>query len=436
MTTNDREIIVQKTRLRLLLRRICAGVEAIVRTPYKGLFVLAFWAIMLRMWMSRDAILGLDKGMLFAPVLDAATKCIIVIVAVVGTFVVVGLIGTPFGSRATRENLQKIGLTNHAGEAPILMTKQQDVENLRLTVWEFESQGIPLSVWEDKRDSLEAALDVTIVRIRHSKGKSRIMLYTVPARADLPERLEWRDEYLSPDSFVLTLGESFTGPVIVNLAQIPHILIGGSTGSGKSVLLKLLLTQALRKGAVVSIADFKGGADYSSLWRKKCQMCFNERDLLGFLTELVDELERRKVLFQASECPNIDAYNQLTGEGLRRCIFACDEVAELLDKTGADSDRKKLLAQIESKLTTIARQGRAFGIHLILATQRPDATIIPGQIRNNMDFRVCGRADKVLSQIILDCTDAADLIPKDAQGRFLLQDGTVFQAYWFDDSNW
>ena len=101
-------------------------------------------------------------------------------------------------------------------------------------------------------------------------------------------------------------------------------------------------------------------------------------------------------------------------------------------KTGADSERKKLLAQIENRRSTIARQGRAFGIHLILATQRPDATIIPGQIRNNMDFRVCGRADSVLSQIILDNT-SAEQIPKDARGRFITGDGTVFQGYLFDE---
>ena len=102
-------------------------------------------------------------------------------------------------------------------------------------------------------------------------------------------------------------------------------------------------------------------------------------------------------------------------------------------KTGADNERKKLLAQIENKLSTIARQGRAFGIHRILTTQRPDATIIPDQIRNNMDFRVCGRADSVLSQIILDNTSAAEQIPKDARGRFITGDGTVFQGYLFDE---
>ena len=64
-----------------------------------------------------------------------------------------------------------------------------------------------------------------------------------------------------------------------------------------------------------------------------------------------------------------------------------------------------MLAQIETRLSTIARQGRAFGIHLILATQRPDAAIIPGQIRNNMDFRVCGRADSVLSSMIIHANE-------------------------------
>lgn len=162
-------------------------------------------------------------------------------------------------------------------------------------------------------------------------------------------------------------------------------------------------------------------------------MCFEEQDLLNVLTGLVEELERRKRAFAEAGCPDIDRYNRATGKGLERLIFACDEVAEVLDRTGAGSERKKLLSQIENRLATIARLGRAFGIHLILATQRPDSNIIPGQIKNNMDFRVCGRADSVLSQIILDNTCAADQIPKDARGRFITGDGTVFQGYLFDE---
>ena len=263
----------------------------------------------------------------------------------------------------------------------------------------------------------EDKYDVIFVVLRYTQLDA--ILDAVSAGDDLPEVLKWKDSYLSLDSFVLVLGESYTGPVTVNLAHIPHILLGGSTGSGKSVLLKLLLMQALRKGAEVYIADFKGGVDFPKVWHEKCRMCFAEEDLCNILDQLVEELERRKSAFKALGCPNIDAYNETTEQPLPRLIFACDEVAEMLDKTGADNERKKLLSQIESMLSTIARQGRAFGIHLILATQRPDATIIPGQIRNNMDFRVCGRADSVLSQIILDNTSAAEQIPKDARGRYL-----------------
>ena len=103
----------------------------------------------------------------------------------------------------------------------------------------------------------------------------------------------------------------------------------------------------------------------------------------------------------------------------------------MFDTTGATKEEKAELAEIERKITTIARMGRAFGIHLLLATQRPDANILPGQIKSNLDFRICGRSDSILSKIVLDNTDAATTIPSYSQGRFLTNDGTIFQAYWF-----
>ena len=293
--------------------------------------------------------------------------------------------------------------------------------------------GVPLEVWQTKQTTIEGALDITIAKMVWAKGRKVIRVYAVPAAGDLPSLLPWQDKYLSKRNFELVLGEGITGPVTVNLAYVPHVLLGGSTGSGKSVLLKLLLMQALRKGAKVYIADFKGGVDFRAIWHQKCRMCFEEHDLLDMLTELVDKLEQRKKSFQVFGAANIDEYNEAEGTDLPRYVFACDEVAEMLDKTGLTKEQKELVSQIEGKLSTIARQGRAFGIHLILATQRPDATIIPGQIKNNIDFRVCGRADNVLSQIILDSTAAADQIPKDARGRFITRDGTVFQAFLFDE---
>ena len=370
---------------------------------------------------------------LLSPLLKAAMEHALFAYLLVGAAVLLALLLYPFGRRAAKDQLQCIGLVNHAGMPPDLLHKRRDEDNPRVTVWEFRNQGIPLQEWDKKRLAIETALGITIVKLAYAKGKSRVLVYAVSAGDDLPEVLKWKDSYLSPKSFVLVLGESYTGPVTVNLTHIPHILLGGSTGSGKSVLLKLLLMQALHKGAEVFIADFKGGVDFPKVWHEKCRMCFTEEDLRDTLDRLVEYLEYRKSAFKSLGCPNIDAYNETAEQPIQRLVFACDEVAEMLDKTGADNERKKLLSQIESMLSTIARQGRAFGIHLILATQRPDATIIPGQIRNNMDFRVCGRADSVLSQIILDNTSAAEQIPKDARGRFITGDGTVFQGYLFDE---
>lgn len=350
-----------------------------------------------------------------------------------GLLAFLALLGTPWGSKAAKEGLQKVGLVNHAGEAPALIAKRQDRGNPRLTIWEFDPCGIPLGEWEDKQARIETALDITIAKMTWAEGRKLIRVYAVPAKSDFPALLPWKDKYLSPECFVLVLGESLTGAVTVNLANIPHILLGGSTGSGKSVLLKLLLMQSLRKGAEVYIADFKGGVDFPKVWHQKCRMCFNEEDLLYTLGQLVAVLEYRKGRLAETGCKDLDTHNEVTGESLPRIVFACDEVAEMLDKTGRSKESKEVLAQIENKLATLSRLGQAFGIHLILATQRPDANILPGQIKNNLDFRVCGRADNVLSQIILDNTSAADQIPKDARGRFITGDGTVFQAYLLDE---
>ena len=435
MTRTDKDNISKRTENRHLLRRIRAGFAAARATPYKGLLLGLYLAGAVLVWLLRAYLFSLDTYGLFSPVLGAAINLLTPLYAVSGLLALLVLMGTPWGGRAAKEGLQKAGLVNHAGEAPVLIAKRQDTDTPRLTIWEFDPCGIPLNEWEDKRARVETALNITIAKMAWGEGRKIIRVYAVPAESDFPALLRWTDEYLSLDNFVLVLGESLTGSVTVNLAHIPHILLGGSTGSGKSVLLKLLLMQSLHKGAEVYIADFKGGVDFPKVWHTKCHMCFTENDLLYTLNQLVAVLESRKRQLAETGCPNLDAYNKATGEGLPRLIFACDEMAEVLDRTGKSKEDKERLGQIENKLSTIARLGRAFGLHLILSTQRPDAAILPGQIKNNLDFRVCGKADNVLSQIILDNTSAADQIPKDTRGRFITGDGTVFQAYWFEDGS-
>jgi|GEM_PF-70771 len=431
MTQNEKFQVQRRNTLRNLWQKLSGTPEFPVKLVLAALYLMgaAYVCVKQAAWRTLAGNIPL-----LSPLLKAAMEHALTAYLLAGAATLPVLLLYPFGRRAAKDQLQCIGLVNHAGVPPDLLRKRRDKDKPRVTVWEFRNQSIPLQEWDKKRLAIETALGITIVKLTYAKGKSRVLVYAVSAGDDLPEVLKWKDSYLSPKSFVLVLGESYTGPVTVNLAHIPHILLGGSTGSGKSVLLKLLLMQALHKGAEVYITDFKGGVDFPKVWHEKCRMCFTEEDLCNILDRLVEELERRKSAFKALGCPNIDAYNEIAERPLQRLIFACDEVAEMLDKTGADNERKKLLAQIENKLSTIARQGRAFGIHLILATQRPDATIIPGQIRNNMDFRVCGRADSVLSQIILDSTGAAEQIPKDARGRFITGDGTVFQGYLFDEN--
>ena len=428
--------IPKNTNTETSLGRILPGLDSTSDAPVKLIFLILYILGAVLIWNTQANIAATaEKIEYISPIAAFAANNIFVTYLLVAGIAVTILILTPLGKRSVQDQLKSIGLVNHSDEIPTLKKKYTDKQNPRVSIWEFTSQGIPLKVWQDKQAAIETVLDVTIVRMENGSGKSRVILHTVPARSDLPAVIDWKDKYLSNDSFVLVLGESYTGPVTLDLTNIPHILLGGSTGSGKSVLLKLLLMQANKKGATVCIADFKGGVDFPPVWHKECRMCFDEQSVLELLTELIEELERRKKLFAAAGQANIDRYNKTENQDLRRYIFACDEIAEMLDKTGLTKEQKEIITKIEGKLSIIARLGRAFGIHLILATQRPDANILSGQIKNNVNCRICGRADNILSQIILDNTDAADQIPKTARGRFILHDKTVFQAYWFEDSS-
>lgn len=340
-------------------------------------------------------------------------------------------IGKPKCSISYMHNFSRIGMTNSVGETPLLIY-QKEIHSIKIL--KFRNCGIPLSVWNDKKENIESGLNLNIENISEY-GKRYIVIKAVSGNSLLKEKINWNRSMLTKENFVLKLGESYTGTVEVNLRVTPHILIGGSTGSGKSVLLKLLLMQCVLKNGRVYIADFKGGVDFPGTWHVKCNIITERAELICTLDKIVAELHSRKRKFVALGCANIDEYNRANDADMNRIIFACDELAELLDKTGLDKKVKEEISKIEAYIATIARLGRAFGIHLILATQRPDANIISGQIKNNIDYRVCGRADDVLSQIILDKTDASDFIDKEKQGRFLNNSDVLFQGYYFDDKN-
>ena len=354
-------------------------------------------------------------------------------VSIFGFLILLTLLGAPWGANRIQSNLIRAGITNGAGEAPTLAAKSRDKSNTAIDVLRFKSNGIPLCKWQDAQAEIEAALNINIVRIEQGKSNAEILMHCVDGSKALQTRIDWHDKYLSKEDFELALGENQLGKITVNLNKIPHMLIGGSTGSGKSILLKCVLMQCVKKGAIVHVADLKGGVDFAKSWEENCNLLLDDDSIIAQLHSLVEELEYRKKLLKSTGYANVADYNRTVQTPLPRIIFACDEVAELLDKTGRSKSEKERISEIEGLLSTLARQGRAFAINLILATQRPDANILCGQIKNNIDFRVCGRADDVLSQIILDNTDAADKIPKNSQGRFLTNSGEVFQGYWLDE---
>lgn len=435
MRYEDKERLNRQTQKKYFFHRLRNGCRAVWKNTVHKIILIFLYPAAILIWYLFKNNLGLEDIPLISPVFIVLVDLMLPALLIGGTFFILILFGTPYGFNKTSNEFQRIGMTNSAGEVPILLTRTQDKRHSNVEILEFDAVGIPLTEWEKDRRYIEAALNVNIVKIIEGSNKRRILLHVVSADSGLPDFIEWDDHYLTDDDSTLILGKSQLGLESVDLSKIPHILLGGSTGSGKSILLKVLLVQSLKKNAIVSIADFKGGVDFPKVWHDKCKMCFDEDTLLTLLTELTDELERRKTLFRDTGYANISDYNKHSAVPLQRHIFACDEVAEVLDKTGLTKEQKERIGLIENRLSMIARQGRAFGIHLILATQRPDANILSGQIRNNIDCRVCGRADTILSQIILDNTIASEQIPKHKAGRFILHDGTVFQGFWVDESN-
>ena len=170
----------------------------------------------------------------------------------------------------------------------------------------------------------------------------------------------------------------------MDLRTNAHILLGGVTGSGKTVLLKVLLRQAIAR---VYIADFKGGVDFKAWFRDNCHMSYDMNATLETLAEFEKELDRRKKLLRDSNCANIDEYNAMFFETeLHRWIFASDEIAMILDKTGQSKEQKEKIDRAIAALSLLACQRRSFGLHLILATQRPDANVMPAQVHSNVDY--------------------------------------------------
>ena len=345
------------------------------------------------------------------------------------------LVGTPSGSHSVRTALYEAGIVNHNNDAPYLLERKEDPRYPQVVVLVFYAANIAQSLWEDLKLQVEAALGSAVARIEYGETADYMIVHAAKAGITLPRSVAWDQQYLSKEHTLFALGVSLLGPYIIDICNVPHLLLGGETGSGKSQLLKLLLAQAITRGDYdITIIDYKGGVDYGRRWRSRCQMCFDNDTLLKVLRAAVEQINRRMEVFSEADCSTLDEYNLKSTDKLRGKIIAFDELAECTDTNKyLDKGEKAKVTEIIGLLSSIARLARFADIHIFAATQSPLVEVLPSQIRNNLGFRAIGRCDETLSRVVIGKTDAATLVPKYIPGRFLTNDDTQFQAYRFTD---
>lgn len=324
--------------------------------------------------------------------------------------------------------LSKISLVNAAGEYPVLLSRKPSGKNARGEIWEFESYGVPASAFVDATEELESALDIALVTVKPGDDGRKVLLDVVPHPGPWPEVLPWAWNKLPEKASVIALGENRGEQVLQDFSVRPHLMIGGQTGSGKSVLMKTVMLQCLLHDWKVVLIDYKRLVDYGKVWKERCEMVTEDSTLLATLDGLCAEMERRLKLLAAENCANIDEYREKTGEFLPRVGVFFDEIAECLDAAKLTKEGKETKQRVEKSLSSLARLARAAGIHLVIATQRGGADVLPGQVRSNIQS-ICGIANENLSILTLGTAEADKRIPKDARGRFLKDDGTMFQGY-------
>lgn len=227
--------------------------------------------------------------------------------------------------------------------------------------------------------------------------------------------------------------------VWMNFRDGPHVLVAGSSGSGKSnavnVMLATLASMNSPDELRVVLIDNKGGIEFthwSSLPHLLGPVVKDVKDVLPMLERLRGLMERRFSAFERVKAKNFLAYNDTvtTEHRLPRIVIVVDELATL---TGLGDTTK----DIHQQLTALSSQGRAVGVHLVLATQHSIVDIIPGRIKTNMSIRIAGRTpDRTGSEVILG-TDDAYFLPK-IPGRMAARHGIdeyIVQTPFISDSD-
>ena len=275
--------------------------------------------------------------------------------------------------------------------------------------------GVKVSRIEALTDDLALALAARTLRIEAPiPGKSAVGI-EIPNMAigmvSLRDVAESPDFKGSPSKLTVALGKDVAGqPIVTDLGRLPHLLIAGQTGSGKSVsigaILCSLLLQATPDEVRILIGDLKrvDFAAFDHIPHLVAPIMRESKDILSALYWTTGEMDRRYRLFARNSARNIAAYNEkaIGVDRVPYIVFVIDELADLMLQAPI---------QVEKQITRIAQLARATGIHLVLGTQRPSVDVITGLIKANIPARAAfATASAVDSRTILDMTGAEKLL--------------------------
>ena len=294
-----------------------------------------------------------------------------------------------------------------------------------VTTFEYKPEaGIKYSRITGLTDDLCLALRAESILVERMPGKSTVGIQ-VPNREReiiwLRENIESPEFIGSKSKITLAMGKDINGRLATaDLAGMPHLLIAGSTGTGKSVAINAMIMSILYKSTpdqvrlvLVDPKRLELG-NYEGVPHLYTPIITEPKLAANALRNAVREMERRLKLLAAKGVRNIDSYNRLFNdtpglfdeqsdeEPLPYIVIIIDELADLMMLDGHN---------VEESITRLAQMARAVGIHLVLATQRPSVDVITGLIKANFPARVSFRvATKVDSRTILDANGAESLL--------------------------
>jgi S-DNA-T family DNA segregation ATPase FtsK/SpoIIIE len=304
-------------------------------------------------------------------------------------------------------------LASFGVEAKVLRWEQGPV------VTRFEVQpapGVRVQKISSLTNDIALALAAPSVRIEAPiPGKSAVGIELPNQKTSLvhiKEILE-ADEYRrAATPLTVALGKDIAGhPILGDLAEMPHVLIAGATGSGKSVMLNAIIAGLLFRCTPLDVrllmidpkrVEF---TNYNNIPHLLIPVVTNPRAAAGALKEMLREMEQRFERFAEAGVRNIQAFNGLPGgERLPYIVIIIDELADLMMIAPAD---------FEDVICRLAQMTRATGIHMVLATQRPSVDVITGLIKANIPSRIAfAVSSQVDSRTILDMPGAEKLLGK------------------------